>query len=308
MKRVKGTGKFKISKKMNAYKNLQKPLIILKKNRMKIEENLNIYYDEQIDQRDIKHYYQTRSNLNYSFNKLHELVKRTHKNQLPYFLSKDMYLYTWVDLQPNGTVKSIYSGMVEDPQTLIREDFNTIKQRHEMFQTALMSTMSKAEINLKLKRIEWELKMNTEHIVPQSWFGGREPMKGDLHHLFACQRDCNTSRSNFPYTDFSFYVPESPNERIQNQCGLAMEGLFEPEYGKGVVARAMLYFLLRYPKAIKKSTLKRMNLSVLLRWNQEFEVSLYERHRNQAIYRIQGNRNPFIDFPELVEKIEFPIG
>lgn len=293
---------------MSAYKNLQKPLIILKKNRMKIEENFNIYYDEQIDQRDIKHYYQTRSNLSYPFSKLHELVKMTHKNQLPYFLSKDVYLYTWVDLQPNGTVKSIYSGTIEDPQTLIIEDFNTIKQRHEHFQTALTSKLSKADMNLKLKRIEWELKMNTEHIVPQSWFGGREPMKGDLHHLFACQRDCNTTRSNFPYTDFSFYVPESPNERIQNQCGLAMEGLFEPEYGKGVVARAMLYFLLRYPKAIKKSTLKQLDFSVLLRWNQEFEVSLYERHRNQAIYRIQGNRNPFIDFPELVEKIEFPIG
>jgi deoxyribonuclease I len=45
----------------------------------------------------------------------------------------------------------------------------------------------------------------------------------------------------------------------------------------------------------------------LSRWNKEFEVSLFEKHRNQAIYRIQGNRNPFIDFPDLAEKIQFPI-
>ncbi|MCE0446644.1 endonuclease [Streptomyces tricolor] len=38
--------------------------------------------------------------------------------------------------------------------------------------------------------------------MPQSWFAKREPMRGDLHHLFACEPECNSFRGNIPYTDF----------------------------------------------------------------------------------------------------------
>jgi deoxyribonuclease I len=50
--------------------------------------------------------------------------------------------------------------------------------------------------------------MNTEHIVPQSWFGAVEPMKGDLHHLFVCEPECNIARSNFPYEDSFIDMPD----------------------------------------------------------------------------------------------------
>ena len=126
-------------------------------------------------------------------------------------------------------------------------------------------------------------------------------MKGDLHHLFTCQPECNIKRSNLPFADFSFYTPESPEERIQNRCGVTMDGRFEPEYGKGTVARAMMYFLVRYPGVINTSFRRKIDISLLLRWHKEFKVTLYEKHRNQSIFQIQGNRNPFIDFPELAE-------
>jgi deoxyribonuclease I len=67
-----------------------------------------------------------------------------------------------------------------------------------------------------------------------------------------------------------------------------------------------MYFLLRYPKQIKRSFLKEINVSLLMKWHEQFPVSIYEKHRNQAIYDIQGNRNPFIDFQDLVYKIKFP--
>ena len=82
--------------------------------------------------------------------------------------------------------------------------------------------------------------------------------------------------------------------------------MFEPEYGKGLAARAMLYFLLRYPSVIKKTYRSQINLPLLIQWHKTFPVSLYEKHRNQAIYRIQGNRNPFIDFPDLVNYVIIP--
>lgn len=288
-----------------------RPSLVLLKNQEKIRRDTKLYYNQDKDLKDIKYYYKNvmrqEKNGIHLFHLYHELVKKTHKNQLPYFISKDQYLYTWVDLQPDGTVKSIYSGEISDPHKLIYEDFQIIQKRYEQFQNLLKMTNKKdASLLKKIKRIDLRLKFNTEHIVPQSWFHARDPMKSDLHHLFVCHPDCNVKRSNYPYADFAFYQPESPDEKIRNRCGIVKDGRFEPEHGKGAVARAMMYFLLRYPKQIKRSFLKEINVSLLMKWHEQFPVSIYEKHRNQAIYDIQGNRNPFIDFQDLVYKIKFP--
>uniref|UniRef100_UPI003A8A60AB endonuclease n=1 Tax=Kitasatospora sp. SC0581 TaxID=3394360 RepID=UPI003A8A60AB len=137
-----------------------------------------------------------------------------------------------------------------------------------------------------------------------SWFHAADPMKGDLHQLFVCYPSCNAKRSNLPYGDFDFYHPESADEPVRNHCGIAAEDKFEPESGKGTIARAFAYFLLHYPKAVSKSKLNRVNLSLLVQWHEVFPAGLYERHRNQAICRIQGNRNPFIDDAGLTKQLE----
>ncbi|MCM3570365.1 endonuclease I family protein [Neobacillus mesonae] len=292
---------------------LHKQLIFLRENRRKIKIDKDLYFNERQNQMDIDLYYQSLSYLPSSglelFYKYNSLLEKTHKNQIPYFISKDLYLYTWVDLYPDGTVKSIYSGEKKDPEALILHDYEIINQKYEEFQHYLEKVEQREYDLLKeLKAFEKRVKLNTEHIVPQSWFGALEPMKGDLHHLFVCDPECNIARSNFPYKDFTFYQPESPDEPIQNHCGLAVKERFEPEFGKGAAARAMLYFILRYPKAIKKVHRQEIDVQMLLSWHKEFPVSLYEKHRNQAIFHIQGNRNPFIDLPEAAEKMEFPIG
>lgn len=291
--------------------NLNKQLTLLRENRRKIHEDEVLYYNKKQDLLDVRSYYQSIS-IDQSiesplFYQIQDLLNRTHKNRVPYFISKDLYLYTWVDLHPDGTVKSIYTGETKDPKSMILEDYVTIGERFEEFQRCLHK-INKKEYDLvkELKAIEWKLKLNTEHIVPQSWFGGLEPMKGDLHHLFVCQPECNIARSNFPYDDFQFYNPESEQEKIRNHCGITNEGRFEPENGKGAVARAMLYFLLRYPRSIRKSFRVQVKIPLLIQWHKKFPVSLYERHRNQAIYQIQGNRNPLIDFPEVIDQIKFP--
>ncbi|MDQ0213971.1 endonuclease I [Oikeobacillus pervagus] len=291
-------------------RDIKKPFVLLKGNQKKITENDKIYYDHEKDEVDRKRYYRSvkeqGENGAHLFSIYHNLIKKTHKWHLPYFISKDHYLYTWVDLQPDGSVKSIYSGERKNPKVLIAEDIETIQKRYAEFQRMLDHMKhSSFNLNKKMKHIDVQYKYNTEHVVPQSWFSAREPMKGDLHHLFMCQPECNAARSNFPYADFNYYQPESPKEKIQNRCGVASEGRFEPEYGKGTVARAMLYFFLRYPRAIKKTFRRQVDLELLIRWHMEFDITIYEKHRNRAIYRIQGNRNPFIDDPELATKIKF---
>ncbi|GMB08265.1 endonuclease I [Thermolongibacillus altinsuensis] len=291
----------------------QEVLLELAENQQKLKTNDELYYNEQEDQQIMKRYYEHVLDENGDgaqlFTRYHELVKRTHIRRLPYFLSKDCYLYTWVDLQPDGTVKSIYSGEKKDPRAIILQDYETIQKRYQQF-LQLLKKAKKGDfddLEQKVRKIEKELKFNTEHIVPQSWFGAKEPMKGDLHHLFVCEPKCNSTRSNFPYADFPFYEPESPLEVIQNHCGVAAYEYFEPEHGKGAVARAMFYFILRYPKAIKKPFREKINLSLLIQWHEQFPVTTYEKHRNAAIFRIQGNRNPFIDQPDLVHRLRFPI-
>lgn len=281
-------------------------------NQQKIQQQNALYYNEKEEERIIDRYYeyidhQTDGKL--LFQAYHDLIKRTHIRRIPYFLSKDYYLYTWVDLQPDGTVKSIYSGKKKDPRTIILQDYEIIQKRYEQF-VQLVKKAKKGELdfNQKIKLVDQQLKFNAEHVVPQSWFGAKEPMKGDLHHLFVCEPRCNSIRSNFPYADFPFYEPESPNEIIQNDCGVAYGEHFEPEHGKGAVARAMLYFLVRYPRAIKQSFIDQINISLLIQWHKQFPVTMYEKHRNAAIFRIQGNRNPFIDKPHLVEELYFLIG
>lgn len=279
----------------------------LTKNQQKIKTKYELYYDEKQDETWIEHYYCTIS-LSHSTSiqlrqELQSLVKKTHKFQYPYYISKDQYLYTWVDLQPNGQLKSIYSGTQINPQQIIEEEFITIKRRLDLYGKLINSQKGLSKnIKKQVRRISNQYKFNAEHVVPQSWFKAREPMKGDLHTLFACEPKCNSIRSNFPYYEFE---SKADSKRIRNHCGFYAIGRFEPEYGKGTVARAILYFLLRYPKTIIKSYRKGINLTLLFRWHEQFPATDYEKHRNKAIFEIQGNRNPFIDFPNLAEKVAF---
>jgi endonuclease I len=130
-------------------------------------------------------------------------------------------------------------------------------------------------------------------------------MKGDLHHLFTCEPKCNSYRGNFPYFDF----PE--NEKpVLADCGRLAQDRFEPNAGKGPVARATLYFLLRYPEVINNRTDRYTaeSLVTLQNWHDQHPVTIYERHRNAAIFELQGNRNPLIDLPQLSQSIEFSRG
>ena len=125
-------------------------------------------------------------------------------------------------------------------------------------------------------------------------------MRGDLHHLFACEPACNSSRGNSPYYDFPSYSPSALI--IRSGCGMAEGGKFEPEYGKGIAARAVFYFYIRYKGII--SIDDKMDFEVLKKWDEQYPVGLYEKHRNAAIQELQGNRNPFIDYTGLSQKLK----
>ncbi|WP_083446507.1 endonuclease I family protein [Priestia koreensis] len=279
-------------------------LLQAEEHKRRIQENPTHYFDEAEDKETKEAYYQTLSfeqDGHELYQALHELVKGTHFHQIPYHESTSKHLYPWVDLQENGMLKSIYAGKEQDPEEAIKHDYQVALEKRKMAETYSFNELPPHTIT----EMEQKLKYNCEHVVPQSWFRKQEPMKGDLHHLFTCEPRCNSMRSNHPYHDFAEYTPERSVAGIRDACGKQEGNFFEPEYGKGIVARATLYFLIRYPEEIQNEFYHQIDRTLLIRWHNEFPVSRYEKHRNQAIYVIQGNRNPFIDFPELTDKIEW---
>jgi len=160
---------------------------------------------------------------------------------------------------------------------------------------------------------------NREHSFPQSWFGdGTYPMYSDLFHIYPTDGKVNGERSNYPYGDVSTASWTSQNGSKLGTCNDSgySSTVFEPidEY-KGDIARTYFYMATRYytedsgwPGSAMVSGAEPLlwARNVLLSWAQSDTVSQKERDRNNHIYAIQHNRNPFIDHPEWILAIWGP--
>jgi len=145
---------------------------------------------------------------------------------------------------------------------------------------------------------------NREHVWPNSRLGVDRVdntdinIASDLHNLRACNPSVNSSRSNdlFNYTDTATdYYPGDDH--------------------RGDVARIMFYMAVMYDTLTLGNTYPGEDdnylpagaimgyLDTLVDWNYLDDVDGFEEGRNEAIYGIQNNRNPFIDYPYLVELV-----
>ena len=158
---------------------------------------------------------------------------------------------------------------------------------------------------------------NREHLWPRSY--GVDTSGSDytdIHNLVPTYVSVNSSRSNkyFDYSDPEAAGYSSPAYSLAPQCSSTSE-TFEPGDGqKGKVARAIFYMTTRYdylellntpPSATPVSGGNQMaQLNTLLKWNRDFLPTNNERLVNHKIYTYyQGNRNPYIDYPELVDAV-----
>lgn len=163
--------------------------------------------------------------------------------------------------------------------------------------------------------------MNREHCFPKSWWGGgtSTPAYVDLFHLYPAEAKANQAKSNYPLGE----VVTSTFDNGVVKIGYATTGqgggaqkVFEPnEEYIGDFARTYFYVVTCYQNLTWDSkymfmleqndypTLKPWAVDLLLKWHRADPVSQKEVDRNEAVYGFQGNRNPFIDHPELVEYI-----
>ena len=157
---------------------------------------------------------------------------------------------------------------------------------------------------------------NREHSVPKSWFGGSvAPMYTDLFHLYPTDGFVNSKRGNLPIGQVVNATWTSTNGSkvgTSNISGYSGQ-VFEPiDSFKGDFARTYFYMAVCYmDKNLGVETqsnftggnLKPWAQQLLLQWASMDPVSQKEIDRNNAVYQLQHNRNPFIDFPELAEMI-----
>ncbi|MCB5260847.1 MAG: endonuclease [Candidatus Cloacimonetes bacterium] len=153
---------------------------------------------------------------------------------------------------------------------------------------------------------------NTEHTYAQSWFSSSESSikKADLHHLFITTMQVNSSRGNLPFGNVAstassnVYYSHTPLQSYRGNNNW-QRTVFQvnPQY-QGNTARAILYFHTRYGDSLVQAG--ENMLDNMITWHYADPPDEAERTRNNALHGFQGNRNPFVDHPEYVNRIWNP--
>lgn len=193
--------------------------------------------------------------------------------------------------------------------------YSTCKYNHDSYHVSAASDVGQG--------------LNREHSFPKSWFGGEVyPMYTDLMMIIPTDGFVNQRRSNNPYgvcngADAITYVNEELGVSMLGKLGKSTYNgytakVFEPddEY-KGDFARIYFYMVTCYKSDVQNwpgcdqldyqdnqyKAFSDWSMQMLMEWHRADPVSQKELIRNEGVYEKQGNRNPFVDHPELAEHI-----
>ncbi len=164
---------------------------------------------------------------------------------------------------------------------------------------------------------------NREHSFPKSWFNDASPMYTDLFHLVPTDGKVNGERGNYPFGEVGTASWTSTNGSKLGTCNYPgyTGTVFEPiDAYKGDFARGYFYMATRYADVIagwenyepngdavldgtSYPAYEEWFLNMLMEWHHADPVDQKEIDRNEAIYNIQHNRNPYIDHPEYAELV-----
>lgn len=159
-------------------------------------------------------------------------------------------------------------------------------------------------------RVEWE------HVVPawaighqrKCWQqGGRSncsktdslyiKAEGDMHNLVPAIGEINNDRGNFGFSVWT-RRPSTTYGSCQMHIDFKGRRAQPPEYARGRIARITFYMANEYK--LRLSTQERRLYCI---WAKTYPVDAWEKYRDDRIYAIQGNRNPFVSQPAWIERI-----
>lgn len=240
--------------------------------------------------------------------KLHQIISQKninwHYSDLPtYYATTDVDRY----YENDGTLLDIYSEFPNGPDAY---EYN--------FSQMVGSASAEGQ------------GFNREHMMPQSTFYSNYPMYSDLFYVVPTDARINQLRSNYPYGiggSQNFYT-FSNTSKINNSAipNSPYTGrVYEPiDEFKGDIARSLLYFVVRYQGKLgtfkyntttnpvtdqnamdgtEERGFEDWYIHMLINWSNLDPVSQREIDRNNYVYNIQKNRNPFIDHPEWINVI-----
>ena len=158
--------------------------------------------------------------------------------------------------------------------------------------------------------------MNIEHSFPKSWWGGATCQAyKDLYNLMPCESRINSTKSNYPMGP----VVSGDKGNGWTKVGKGNDGkmYWEPANPwKGDFARGYMYMATTYQnynwsgtQALQilqqgaYPTLQAWAYKLFIQWAKGDKPDALEIKRNEDVYKIQGNRNPYVDFPNLMEYV-----
>ncbi len=169
--------------------------------------------------------------------------------------------------------------------------------------------------------------LNREHVWPQSLGNWKTSNAGsDLHHIRPTETRLNGDRGNKKYGEVTGGTPQysrTTSGANSQLGGYANSSTFMPlDNVKGDVARIVMYVYTHYNTAsnvggtvnsqgsgaltftrVISASNENAAKQLLIEWNKSDPVDAIEEKRNEEVYKIQGNRNPFIDHPEYASMI-----
>lgn len=158
--------------------------------------------------------------------------------------------------------------------------------------------------------------MNIEHSFPKSWWGGAKSQAyKDLYNLMPCESKINSTKSNYPMGK----VVSGDIGNGWTKVGKGTDGkwYWEPaDPWKGDFARGYMYMATAYQDYTWKGTqalqilqqgayptLQKWAYTLYIQWAKADKPDAIEIKRNNDVAKIQGNRNPYVDFPNLMEYV-----
>lgn len=143
----------------------------------------------------------------------------------------------------------------------------------------------------------WD-KWNREHI----WTQGAYPKSAsDNHNIFACEGQINNYRGNMPFGEVE-HIPANQKDIFGHKTDCYWtDNYFEPcDAAKGEVARAVMYGTVMYTYTMTQEI---KSIDLALKWHLEHPITERDTRRNDVVYGLQGNRNPFVDHKSYACKI-----
>lgn len=159
---------------------------------------------------------------------------------------------------------------------------------------------------------------NREHSWPKAWWGGETgpDQHQDLISVIPTDGYVNNARDQLPLSKVVSASYTSSNGSARGLCASPGspigENCFEPPDAlKGDFARIYFYVAVRYQGefaccdevSVTGADIDEWQETLLKKWHAADPVDLAERERNERVFALQKNRNPFVDFPVFVDRI-----